>query len=76
MFDIFWEVWVIRNSVLEEKLKVPEVQSWEANFAKKKTDPLYLRNPLFDFQIFLHGLSLDILLKDSQVWLNSGTKFF
>ena len=39
-------------------------------------EPPYLRNPLFDFKIFLHGLSLAIYLKDSQVWLNSGEKIF
>ena len=35
-------------------------------------EPTYLRNPLFDSKNFLHGLSLAIYLKDSQVWLNSG----
>ena len=39
-------------------------------------EPPYLWNPLFDFKTFLHGLSLGIYLKVSQVWLKSGKKIF
>ena len=35
----------------------------------------YLRNPLFDFKNFLHGLSLGIFLKDSQKFLKSNKGF-
>ena len=31
---------------------------------------------MFDFKNFLHGLSLSIYLKDSQVWLNSVEKIY
>ena len=36
----------------------------------------YLRNPLFDFKFFLHGLFLCMYLKDSQVWLKLCEKIF
>ena len=65
----------LRSGNLNRYLK--EMMRCLASVARPRyIEPPYLRNPLFDFQKFLYGLSLGIYLKDSQVWLKSDEKKF